>query len=179
MCSSDLSWLTLIEFLNISYDGFNAMTDVFLVFFLTGGLAYMVEKQGGIEFIIQKMSRFMTSKLRAKIGIASLVALVDAAVANNTVAIMVSGSVAKRISERFKIPAPHTASILDIISCIVQGLIPYGAQVLILFKLMQTDINYSEMVLKAYYLWLLLLISIIYFIKQSQRGVREGQRPIL
>ncbi len=171
--------LTLMEFLNISYNGFSAMTDVFLVFFLTGGLAYMVEKQGGIEFIIQKMSRFMTSKLRAKIGIASLVALVDAAVANNTVAIMVSGSVAKRISERFKIPAPHTASILDIISCIVQGLIPYGAQVLILFKLMQTDINYSEMVSKAYYLWLLLLISIIYFIKQGQRGVREGQRPIL
>lgn len=153
----------LMDFVKNIYSGFTSMTEVFLVFFFTGGLAYMVEKQGGIEFLISKISKWITSKWKAKLGMASLVALVDAAIANNTVAIMVSAPVCKRISTEFGIKPTHTASIMDIISCIVQGIIPYGAQVLILLKLMNTDIDYLEMISKSYYLWFLFLFSIFYF----------------
>lgn len=153
----------LMDFVKNMYSGFTSMTEVFLVFFFTGGLAYMIEKQGGIEFLIGKISKWITSKWKAKFGMASLVALVDAAIANNTVAIMVSAPVCKRISTEFGIKPTHTASIMDIISCIVQGIIPYGAQVLILLKLMNTDIDYLEMISKSYYLWFLLLFSIFYF----------------
>lgn len=161
--------MLLMDFAQNLYSGFTGMTEVFLVFFLTGGLAYMVEKQGGIEFIINKISKIMTSQMKAKLGIASLVAIVDAAIANNTVAIMISAPVCKKISEEFGIKPSHTASIMDIISCVVQGIIPYGAQVLILIKLMDTDIDYLELISKTYYLWFLFIISVFYFGFYSKR----------
>ena len=125
----------------------------------------MVEKQGGIEFIVNKIATLITTERRAKIGIASIVALVDLAIANNTVAIMVSASVARSISNRFNLKPAHTASILDISSCIVQGIIPYG--VLALMKFINTNVDYLKMVSQCYYLIFLLIISVIYFRRSS------------
>ncbi len=159
--------IPFIKFTELIYEGFTKMSDVFLVFFLTGGLALMVEKQGGIEFIVNKIATLITTERRAKIGIASIVALVDLAIANNTVAIMVSASVARSISNRFNLKPAHTASILDISSCIVQGIIPYGAQVLALMKFINTNVDYLKMVSQCYYLIFLLIISVIYFRKSS------------
>ena len=165
-----LDWLS---FTSKIYDGFAQMNEIFLVFLFTGGLAYMIDKEGGINFLTKKIMQFVDTKLKAKIGIGFLVGIIDAAIANNTVAIVITAPVAKRISEQFGIEAKQTSSILDIISCVVQGIIPYGAQILFLIKLLDIDINYPLMISYAYYIWLLLLFTIVYFLffyKKEERS---------
>ncbi|MDO4881254.1 MAG: Na+/H+ antiporter NhaC family protein [Capnocytophaga sp.] len=155
-----LGWLS---FATKIYDGFAEMNEIFLVFLFTGGLAYMIEKEGGIAFLTKKIMQFVNTQGKAKFGIGFLVGIVDAAIANNTVAIVITAPVAKKISQQFDIDAKQTASILDIISCVVQGIIPYGAQILFLIKLLDVEVNYLSMVSQSYYIWLLLLFAIIYF----------------
>lgn len=158
----------LLGYCKTVFDGFASMNDIFLVFLFTGGLAYLIEREGGISFLTQKIGKFINTKGRAFFGIGFLVALIDAAVANNTVAIVISAPVAKKISEEYKISPIQTASILDISSCVVQGIIPYGAQVLLLIKLLGTDVNYSSMIAQSFYIWLLLLCMIAFFLKGAK-----------
>ena len=163
----------LLSYSKTIFEGFASMNDIFLVFLFTGGLAYLIEREGGISFLTQKIGKFITNKGRAATGIGFLVALIDAAVANNTVAIVISAPVAKKISEEYKISPIQTASILDISSCVVQGIIPYGAQVLLLIKLLGVDVNYSSMIAQSYYIWLLLLCTIVFFLKGVKRVKNE------
>ena len=158
----------LLGYCKTVFNGFASMNDIFLVFLFTGGLAYLIEREGGISFLTQKIGKFINTKERALAGIGALVALIDAAVANNTVAIVISAPVAKKISEEYKISPIQTASILDISSCVVQGIIPYGAQVLLLIKLLGTDVNYSSMIAQSFYIWLLLLCMIVFFLKGAK-----------
>ena len=163
----------LLSYSKTIFEGFASMNDIFLVFLFTGGLAYLIEREGGISFLTQKIGKFITNKGRAATGIGFLVALIDAAVANNTVAIVISAPVAKKISEEYKISPIQTASILDISSCVVQGIIPYGAQILLLIKLLGVDVNYSSMIAQSYYIWLLLLCTIVFFLKGVKRVKNE------
>lgn len=158
----------LLGYCKTVFDGFASMNDIFLVFLFTGGLAYLIEREGGISFLTQKIGKFINTKGRAFFGIGFLVALIDAAVANNTVAIVISAPVAKKISEEYKISPIQAASILDISSCIVQGIIPYGVQVLLLIKLLGTDVNYSSMIAQSFYIWLLLLCMIVFFVNKRK-----------
>ena len=158
----------LLGYCKTVFNGFASMNDIFLVFLFTGGLAYLIEREGGISFLTQKIGKFINTKGRAFFGIGFLVALIDAAVANNTVAIVISAPVAKKISEEYKISPIQTASILDISSCVVQGIIPYGAQVLLLIKLLGTDVNYSSMIAQSFYIWLLLLCMIVFFVNKRK-----------
>lgn len=158
----------LLGYCKTVFDGFASMNDIFLVFLFTGGLAYLIEREGGISFLTQKIGKFINTKERAFFGIGFLVALIDAAVANNTVAIVISAPVAKKISEEYKISPIQAASILDISSCIVQGIIPYGAQVLLLIKLLGTDVNYSSIIAQSFYIWLLLLCMIVFFVNKRK-----------
>lgn len=162
----------LLGYCKTIFDGFASMNDIFLVFLFTGGLAYLIEREGGISFLTQKIGKFINTKGRALAGISALVALIDAAVANNTVAIVISAPVAKKISKEYKISPIQAASILDISSCIVQGIIPYGAQVLLLIKLLGTDVNYSSMIAQSFYIWLLLLSMIVFFLRE--RNVKNS-----
>ena len=171
-------WYGTFDFLGYCktfFDGFASMNDIFLVFLFTGGLAYLIEREGGISFLTQKIGKFVNTKGRAFFGIGFLVALIDAAVANNTVAIVISAPVAKKISEQYKISPIQTASILDISSCIVQGIIPYGAQVLLLIKLLGTDVNYSSMIAQSFYIWLLLLCMIVFFLKGAKSEQEKNE----
>ena len=158
----------LLGYCKTVFNGFASMNDIFLVFLFTGGLAYLIEREGGISFLTQKIGKFINNKGRAFFGIGFLVALIDAAVANNTVAIVISAPVAKKISEEYKISPIQAASILDISSCIVQGIIPYGAHVLLLIKLLGTDVNYSSMIAQSFYIWLLLLCMIVFFVNKRK-----------
>lgn len=94
------------------------------------GISEMISYYGGITWLINKLHGMIRGPKTAQLGIASLVSLVDCATANNTVAIIVSGDVAKQISEKYKVDPRRSASLLDIFSCIFQGIIPYGAQLL-------------------------------------------------
>ena len=123
--------LTMMTFAQKIFDGFSGMFEIFLLSLLTGGLSYMVSSNGGIEWLVQKIRSFAKDVKSAEISIALLTLLTDAATANNTVAIIIDGPVAKEISKDFKVDPRRSASFLDTFSCVMQGIIPYGAQILI------------------------------------------------
>jgi len=154
--------LSFLEFGKSIYSGFTSMTDIFLLSLLTGGLAYMVQQTGVINNLILKFKTKIKNSRKALLSIGGLVSLTDAAVANNTIAIIVSGNIAKEISESHNIKPKATASVLDTFSCIVQGFIPYGAQVLILIGFSNGKIDYLSLVLNSYYLYFLLIAVLLY-----------------
>lgn len=123
--------LTMMTFAQKIFDGFSGMFEIFLLSLLTGGLSYMVSSNGGIEWLVQKIRSFAKDVKSAEISIALLTLFTDAATANNTVAIIIDGPVAKEISRDFKVDPRRSASFLDTFSCVMQGIIPYGAQILI------------------------------------------------
>lgn len=123
--------LTLMTFAQNIFTGFEGMFEIFLLSMLTGGLSYMVSKNGGIEWLVEKIRSFARGRRSAEISIALLTLLTDAATANNTVAIIIDGPVAKEISNDFEIDPRRSAALLDTFSCVMQGIIPYGAQILI------------------------------------------------
>ena len=162
---------TLLESSKIAYTGFTNMTEIFLLSLLTGGLAALVEKNGGIDFILIKIKTLIKNKKSAQLGIAALVSTINMAIANNTVAIIISGPIAKTINDDYQLDPKNTASILDIFACIIQGLLPYGAQVLMILSFSNGKIDYLDLVTNTWYL-LLLPIYTLFFI--SYKPFRKG-----
>ena len=163
---SSLSWL---DFSKKIYDGFLGMNDVFVLAIFTGGISGIVEKLGGIDLLLSKIKTFAKGQKSAYLGIASLVSLSDAAIANNTIAIILTGKVAKKISDDHKLNPKLSASILDIFSCIVQGLIPYGAQILVLMELSGNQVDYFEMIKNTWYIYFLLVFAVISIVFQGNK----------
>lgn len=154
--------LSTLSFGQKIYEGFTSMTDIFLLSLFTGGLAHMVEKAGGMEALLLVIRKRISGPRTALLGIGSFVGLADAATANNTISIVIAGKVSKRITEEYGIRRRVTASILDTFSCIVQGIIPYGAQVLILTGFSKGTLSYLSLMSYSYYLFLLLVAVLIY-----------------
>lgn len=112
-------------------NGVMGMGELIVVTMLAGGMLGMIRENGGIDYIIKRLTKGISSKRSAEFGIAALVFLVNVCTANNTVAIITAGPIAHDIAERFSIDPRRSASILDTASCFAQGVLPYGAQVLI------------------------------------------------
>lgn len=111
-------------------DGIKGMGELIIITMMAGGLLELIKYNGGIEFIINRMTRHVSSKRGAELAVAGLVSFVNLCTANNTVAIITVGSIAKQIGDRFGVDNRKSASILDTFSCAMQGIIPYGAQLL-------------------------------------------------
>ena len=141
--------------------GYQGMIEVFILSMFVGGLAELTKHYGGLKWIIDKTSKLLKGPKSASVGIAVLAALTDAATANNTVAIIVTGEIAKEISEKYKIDPRRTASFLDIFSCIMQGFIPYGAQFLLIASLTKNAVNPTSMIPYNWYLIILGIMSLI------------------
>ena len=110
--------------------GIGSMGELIIVSLLAGGMLEIIRYNGGLQFIIDGLTRRIAGRRAAALSIAGLVSLVNFCTANNTIAIITVGPLAKDISERFGLDPRKTASILDTFSCLVQGIIPYGAQML-------------------------------------------------
>lgn len=146
------------------WGGFQGMFEIFLLSMLTGGLSYMVTKEGGIEWIIQKIKKSISGSKSAEAGIAALVGLADVAVANNTVAIIIAGPVAKEMCNEYKVDPRRSASLLDSFSCVAQGFIPYGAQLLIAAGFtneMANPVSPVEIMPYLWYQYILVVIALI------------------
>ncbi len=111
-------------------DGIVGIGELIIITMMAGGMLELIKQQGGIDFIIRRMTRHVHGKRGAELSIGALVAMVDVCTANNTVAIITVGGIAKQIGDRYGVDNKKAASILDTFSCAVQGLIPYGAQLL-------------------------------------------------
>ena len=112
-------------------EGILSMGELIIVTMMAGGMLELIHEQGGIDFLIRLLTRRVNSKRGAELSIAVLVSLVDICTANNTVAILTVGGISKQIGDRYGVDNKKCASILDTFSCMVQGVIPYGAQLLI------------------------------------------------
>ena len=98
---------------------------------MAGGMLEIIRENGGIDFIISKITAHVNSKRGAELSIAALVSMVNICTANNTVAILTVGNISKKIGDKFGVDNRKAASILDTFSCTIQGLIPYGVQMLL------------------------------------------------
>ena len=123
--------LTIASFAQAIYDGFCGMNEVFFLTLFCGGMSEMIAKNGGINWIIEKLRGVMKGNKSAQVGVAALVSACDCATANNTVAIIVAGDMAREVSHTYRVDPRRTASLLDVFSCVFQGVIPYGAQLVV------------------------------------------------
>ncbi len=131
----------VIQFGKDIYAGFSNMQEIFILSMLVGGLAALMQQQGGLAFVSKQIEKLITrfSKAQgeascraAELGMAGIVAVTNSCVANNTVSIVVTGDIAKDLAEKHGVTPKRAASVLDIFACIIQGLIPYGAQALLI-----------------------------------------------
>ena len=111
--------------------GVVGMGELVIVAMLAGGMLEIIRENGGIDYIIQRMTAHISSKRGAELSIAALVSFVNVCTANNTIAILTVGGSAKKIGDRYGVDNRKAASILDTFSCATQGLLPYGVQMLL------------------------------------------------
>ena len=111
--------------------GITGMGELIIITLLAGGMLETIRYNGGIDFIIERLTRHVKGKRGAELSIAALVSVANLCTANNTIAIITTGPIARGIAERYGLDGRKVASVLDTFSCFVQGLIPYGAQLLL------------------------------------------------
>ena len=127
LAAGNISWIGLLE---SAGNGIAGMGDLIIVTMLAGGMLEIIRCKGGLNFIINTLTRKIRGRAAAELSIAALVSLANLCTANNTIAIITTGGIAKDIANRFNLDPRKCASILDTFSCLVQGIIPYGAQLL-------------------------------------------------
>lgn len=144
-------------------DGIKGMGELIIITMMAGGLLEIIRMNGGIDYIIKKLTAHVNGRRGAELAIAALVTLTNVCTANNTVAIITVGGIAKQIGDRYGVDNRKCASILDTFSCFTQGIIPYGAQMLIAAGL--AELNPIEILPYLYYplvLGLMALAAIIF-----------------
>lgn len=146
------------------YDGFVGMFEVALLSMLLGGLSVLMQKEGGLQWLIEKIYRitrlFKFGRQRAgELGISFLVVFSNLFVANNTVAIILSGDMAREVAKEYGVDPKRSAALLDIFSCVIQGIIPYGAQLLLACSI--AKLSPVELIEHIYYCWILAVFAIL------------------
>lgn len=140
-------------------DGILNMGELIIITMMAGGMLELIKANGGIDYVITTMTRHVKDKRGAELSIATLVTLVDICTANNTVAIITVGGIAKQIADRFGVDRRKSASILDTMSCCMQGIIPYGAQILMAAGL--ASLNPVSIIPYLYYPFCIGIIAIL------------------
>ncbi|AWL28135.1 Na+/H+ antiporter NhaC family protein [Acinetobacter defluvii] len=154
----------ILKLNNAIYDGFVGMFEVALLSMLLGGLSAIMQKEGGLDWLIQRIyavtRSFKVGTQRAgEIGISFLVIFSNFFVANNTVAIILSGDMAREVAKEYGIDPKRAAALMDIFSCVVQGIIPYGAQLLLACSI--AKMSPIELIGSIYYCWILAIFAIL------------------
>lgn len=162
----------LLELNNNIYDGFLSMFEVALLSLFLGGISAIMQREGGLNWLIQRIYS-LTSLLKVgtdragEIGISFLVIFSNFFVANNTVAIILSGDMAREVAKEYGVDPKRAAAMLDIFSCVVQGLIPFGAQLLLACSIAQ--LSPIELISTVYYCWILAIMAILAIIFRYPR----------
>ena len=154
--------------------GITNMGELIIVTLLAGGMLEMIRYNGGIDWIIRKLTSRIHSSKGAEMSIAALVSFANLCTANNTIALIMAGPIAKDIADRFKIDPRRSASLLDIFSCFVQGIIPYGAQMLVALSAASElghELSAFQVIPNLFYPFLLLISSLLFiFVLPPRKG---------
>ncbi len=153
---------SLLEWAGAMGCGMTGMGELIIVTLLAGGMLELIRYNGGLRYIITHLTARVSSRRGAEFSIALMVSLANFCTANNTVAIVSVGDIARRVGTRFDIPAPRVASLLDTFSCIVQGILPYGAQLLMGASLM--GIAALDIIPHLYYTFALAISSLVFIL---------------
>lgn len=156
ICSGSFS---VFDWLGTMGGGIAGMSDLIIVTLLAGGMLEVIRHNGGIDYIIRILTGRVSNRRTAELSIAALVGIANICTANNTIAIVTVGPIARKISERFGIDPRRSASLLDIFSCVVQGIIPYGAQMLMAAGL--ASVSPLEVVRYLYYPYALGAVALL------------------
>ena len=143
-------------------DGIMGMSELIIVTLLAAGLMQVIRQAGGIDWLMQQFNSRKGTRRKAELSMATMVVLTDFCTANNTIAILSVGPLARYLALRYGIPAKRAASILDTFSCMAQGIIPYGAQMLIASGL--AAVNPLDIIPYLYYPYILGVVALIYII---------------
>lgn len=147
--------------------GVQTMYDITVISIIVACIGALVKEYGGIQWLIEFIRRRVKTRKGAQLGIAGLVAAVDVATANNTVAIVMSGSIAKEISQEYDIDPRRTASLLDIFASVMQGIIPFGAQ--LLYAAAGAGVTALEIMPYMFYCYLMAISAIVFILFFSDR----------
>lgn len=159
--------MTPLDWMSTMGEGIGSMGELIIITMMAGGMLEMIRLNGGIDYIISRLTARIRSRRGAEAAIASIVMFADVCTANNTVAILSSGSIARNIAERFGIPPRRTASLLDTFSCFMQGILPYGAQLLMAAGL--ATVSPVEIISYLYYPMITGLCAVAAIILQRPR----------
>ena len=149
-------------------EGTTSMSNTLIVAMLAGGLLLLVRYNGGITYIIRTTEKWINSKKTCETGICFLVGIINLFTANNTVAIITSGSIVKELAQKYDLKPERAASLIDTTSCCVQGMIPYGAQILIATALSASIGMTSFAILKGLFYPALMLLGLIFSISRTK-----------
>lgn len=142
--------------------GITGMGELIIITLMAGGMLELIRFNGGVDYILHKLTKKVNGKRGAEFSIAALVSLANMCTANNTIAIITVGPLAAEIADQYKIDKRRSASILDIFSCVIQGIIPYGAQMLIAAELASVSpLNIIEYLYYPIVLCIFAIFSII------------------
>ena len=163
------------------WTGFESMMDVLLLALLIGGLGALMRASGGLAWLsaaIARLARGRPGRRTGEVSIAALAATADVFTANNTVAILITGDVARDIAARHGVSPRRAASLLDIHACVVQGLLPYGAQLLLAASL--AGVSPLQIVPAVHYGWLLALVTLGFMLwsARPQGALRVQPDPV-
>lgn len=147
-------------FSNDIYAGFQGMFDIVLLSLLVGGLAALASAQGGLAWLAQRIAALAGGggQRSGELSIAALSTVIDVFTANNTVALLVSGSTAREIAQRHGVSPARSASLLDVFACVTQSVLPYGAQILLAASIAKA--SPLQLLGKVHYGWLLALVAL-------------------
>lgn len=158
--------LSIVDYLNDVVCGVQGMYEIIFITILVAAMASLINKNGGFNCVLSLINKLCKTKKSAQIGCGILVSLMDLITANNTVAIVVSSPIAKEVCNIYHIRRRRVASVIDTFSCIVQGILPYGAQVMIAVSLCQNSglaLNAFQLVPLCLYQYIL-LVFVLFFI---------------
>lgn len=141
--------MNLLDWFSTMGEGIGSMGELIIITMMAGGMLEMIRINGGIDYIISRLCSRIRSRRGAELSIAGLVIFADVCTANNTVAIISVGSIVREIAQKFGISARRAASLLDTFSCFIQGILPYGAQLLMAAGL--ASISPVEIISYLYY----------------------------
>ena len=165
--------LTPFGWLRAMNDGIMGMSELIIVTLLAAGLMQVIRQAGGIDWLMKLFNNRNGSRKKAELSMAAMVVLTDFCTANNTIAILSVGPLAKQLAQRYGIAAKRVASILDTFSCLAQGIIPYGAQMLIASGL--AAVNPLDIIPYLYYPYILGAVAFVYIIADPLTPPLKGR----
>lgn len=149
-------------------EGITGMGELIIITLMAGGMLELIRFNGGVDYILHKLTKKVSGKRGVEFSIAALVSLANVCTANNTIAIITVGPLASEIADEYRIDKRRSASILDIFSCVIQGIIPYGAQMLIAAELARVSpLNIIGYLYYPMVLCIFAILSIIFRIPKS------------